>query len=209
MSDSVPMFPLGSVLLPGTAIPLHIFEPRYRAMIQDCLRADRRFGVTLIARGSEVGGGDLRTSVGVLAEIIRAAELDDGRWGLVAVGLSRIRVLRWLPDDPYPRAEIEQWDEDEELEPDPEDLQELLAVMRETSSMAAALEGAEAAELPELPTDPVALSHLLVACSPLGTVDRFDLLCASGVTERLRTLRERLDDQRVLLGAELAMRDQH
>ena len=103
----MPMFPLGSVLVPGLLLPLHVFEPRYRALVHDVLAADGRFGVTLIERGSEVGGGDERTAVGTAAQIVQAEESPDGRWGILAVGEERIRVLRWLDDDPYPRAVAE------------------------------------------------------------------------------------------------------
>src|SRR3984885_12142090 len=78
----LPMFPLGTVLFPHAVIPLHVFEPRYRALMRHCLDADRRFGVVLIERGSEVGGGDQRASVGTQGVITRAAELPDGRWVL-------------------------------------------------------------------------------------------------------------------------------
>lgn len=104
-----PMFPLGSVLLPSMVLPLHVFEERYRAMVRDCLAGEREFGVTLIERGSEVGGGDIRAMAGTVAEIVQAEEFDDGRWGVVAVGARRVRVTGWLPDDPYPRAEVEDW----------------------------------------------------------------------------------------------------
>ena len=61
----MPMFPLGSVLLPGVVLPLHVFEPRYQQLVRDCLETDEHeFGVVLIDRGSEVGGGDSRTDVG-------------------------------------------------------------------------------------------------------------------------------------------------
>src|SRR5687768_12766401 len=103
------MFPLGTVLLPTAVIPLHVFEPRYRALVHDCLAADREFGIVLIARGSEVGGGDDRTDVGVVARIVEAVELPDGRWAIGAVGVDRIRVRTWLADDPYPRADVEAW----------------------------------------------------------------------------------------------------
>jgi len=103
-----PMFPLGTVLVPGMVLPLHVFEPRYRQMVDDCMAADRTFGVVLIERGSEVGGGDVRTDIGTRAGIVRAEQQPDGRWGLIAVGLRRIRVDRWLPDAPYrgPRSAI-------------------------------------------------------------------------------------------------------
>ena len=101
------MFPLGTVLLPSALLPLHVFEPRYRALVRDCLAGDREFGVVLIERGSEVGGGDVRFDVGTRARIVEAAELDDGRWVLILVGDGPGPGATWLPDDPYPRAEVE------------------------------------------------------------------------------------------------------
>ncbi len=74
------MFPLGTVLLPGMPLSLHVFEPRYRQMVDDCRAGDGTFGVVLIERGSEVGGGDVRTDVGTLTRIVEARELPDGRW---------------------------------------------------------------------------------------------------------------------------------
>src|SRR3954467_2773228 len=103
----LPMFPLNTVLFPTVAIPLHVFEPRYRALTRHCLDPDRRFGIVLIERGSEVGGGVVRFDIGTCARIVEADELPDGRWVLVAVGAERLRVVRWLADEPYPRAEVQ------------------------------------------------------------------------------------------------------
>ena len=100
------MFPLGTVLFPHMLLPLHVFEPRYRAMMADALADGREFGVVLISRGHEVGGGDLRTDVGTVARILQTQDLDDERSFVIAVGTRRVRVERWLPDDPYPRAEV-------------------------------------------------------------------------------------------------------
>lgn len=104
----VPMFPLGSVLIPGSPLGLHVFEPRYRVMIERCLAGDSRFGVVLISRGSEVGGGDVRCDVGSMASIVRATPVGEGRWRVLAVGDRRLRVQEWLPDDPHPRAQVEE-----------------------------------------------------------------------------------------------------
>ena len=104
-----PMFPLGTALLPGEVLPLRIFEPRYRTMLDDCLAvADGppRFGVVLIARGSEVGGGDVRHDVGTFAAIDRVSRDPGGLSYVHCVGTRRFRVTEWLPDDPYPRAEV-------------------------------------------------------------------------------------------------------
>jgi Lon protease-like protein len=99
-----PMFPLGTVLFPHGVLPLRVFEPRYRAMVMHCLDRDARFGVVLIERGSEVGGGDTRFRVGTVAQIVQAARTPDGRFSLATVGTERIDIVEWLPDDPYPRA---------------------------------------------------------------------------------------------------------
>jgi Lon protease-like protein len=80
------MFPLGTVLFPGGVVPLHVFEPRYRALTGYCLERDERLGIVLIERGSEVGGGDVRFRVGTRGVIARAQALPDGRWLVVVVG---------------------------------------------------------------------------------------------------------------------------
>jgi len=101
------MFPLGTVLLPGIAMSLHVFEPRYQALTRSCLDGDGHLGIVLIERGNEVGGGDVRFAVGTRARIAEAVALDDGHWLLVLVGVDRIRVDRWLPELPFPRAVVE------------------------------------------------------------------------------------------------------
>src|SRR3954467_3772112 len=107
MPKAMPMFPLGTVLFPHATLPLHLFEDRYRALAETCLQGDGRFGVVLIERGKEVGGGDSRFSVGTVARIVEAARTPDGRYLLATVGGERLRVRRWLDDAPYPRAEID------------------------------------------------------------------------------------------------------
>src|SRR5262245_59016792 len=105
------MFPLGTVLFPSVFLPLHVFEPRYRELTRRCLEGTREFGVVLIERGSEVGGDDVRTDIGTVARIVEAREFEDGRWMLATVGSHRVRVIEWLPDDPFPRAEVELWED--------------------------------------------------------------------------------------------------
>ena len=105
-----PMFPLEVAMLPGEELPLRIFEPRYTAMVSDCLATDDpAFGVVLIAAGREVGGGDARSDVGAMAHIAECADFGDGRYRLRCVMGERIRVVEWQPDDPYPRAAVEHW----------------------------------------------------------------------------------------------------
>ena len=107
MAKPLPMFPLGTVLFPHAVLPLHIFEERYRALVETCLRGDGRFGVVLIERGYEVGGGDSRFDVGTVARIVEAARTPDGRYLLATIGTERLRIKKWLDDDPFPRAEVD------------------------------------------------------------------------------------------------------
>jgi uncharacterized protein len=200
----LPMFPLGTVLVPSAGLPLHVFEPRYRRLVQDCLAGVPEFGVVLIARGSEVGGGDARTEVGTVARIVESAELPDGRWALVAVGVRRIRVARWLPDDPYPRAEVEDW-------PDPPPgpdhaglLDQAVTALRRALALAVEV-GEEAAPATlELSDDPVLAGYQAVAVAPLGPLDRHQLLLADSPEARMTRLHDLLQDAIEVLQLRLA-----
>src|SRR3954463_5849136 len=100
------MFPLGSVLLPHMPLPLRVFEPRYLAMLRDILADEpSEFGVALIERGQEVGGGDVRVDIATVAQVGSLDTSGDSIL-LIAQGVRRIRVERWLDDAPYPRAVV-------------------------------------------------------------------------------------------------------
>ena len=104
----LPMFPLGRPCLPGEVLALKVFEARYLTMFEHLRRATTaEFGIVMIERGNEVGGGDIRRLVGTAVSIERVTEVTEGLLAVVAVGQRRIRVLEWLPDDPYPRAAIQ------------------------------------------------------------------------------------------------------
>jgi Lon protease-like protein len=208
-----PMFPLGSVLVPGMVLPLHVFEPRYRALVRDCVAGDGEFGVVLIERGSEVGGGDVRSRVGTMARIVQADELPDGRFAVGAVGVRRIRVDTWLDDDPYPRAEVSDWREpDADSAPggddDGEDASALVAVseglLRRTAALAAELgEPAPPVDL-QLADDPLVAGYQATALAPLGPMDRQALLAAPSVRARLERLCSLLTEAVDVLDARLS-----
>ncbi|HEX7096373.1 MAG TPA: LON peptidase substrate-binding domain-containing protein [Acidimicrobiales bacterium] len=200
-----PMFPLGTVLFPSQLLPLHVFEPRYRQLTVDCLRDDRGFGVVLIERGSEVGGGDVRTNVGTLARIVQAQPFPDGRWALMTVGTTRVRVVEWLPDDPYPRAEIDELPDDAASPNAAEALQRVVPLLRAVLARKAELGEPAAAATTELSDDVVLASYQASAVAPVGPVDHQRLLCAPGPDARLALLRELLEDERAFLDARLAI----
>jgi Lon protease-like protein len=182
------MFPLGSVLFPHGILPLHVFEPRYRVMTERCLEGDATFGVVLIERGSEVGGGDVRFDVGTLARIVQAGRFDDGRYALVAVGVQRLRVRSWLPDDPYPLAEVEPLDDD--LVGDVSaHLDEVARLLERVRALHAEL-GAPlpSASIDLAVDDPARASFEAASLAPIGPLDAQALLEIDEAGDRLARL---------------------
>jgi len=199
------MFPLGSVLLPGAVLPLHVFEPRYRQLVQDCLADDdHEFGVVLIDRGSEVGGGDSRSMVGTVAKMIQVAEFADGRYALMTIGTRRIRVRAWVPDDPYPLADVDDWPDDES-DIDGDQIAETFARVRRVNALASELGDDSADVMAEISNDLLVASYHLCALAPIGPADQQRLLEAAGPDQRMRILSTALDDAE----ARLRFRLQH
>jgi Lon protease-like protein len=201
----LPMFPLGTVLFPYGLLPLHVFEPRYRMMMRECLRGDQEFGVVLIERGSEVGGGDVRFDVGTRARIVRATELDDGRYALTAVGVRRIRVVEWLDDDPYPRAMVVDVDEPalgEHAFDEARTASERVGVLlQQLFTLWSEFEPRVADVRVELATDPVQATFEAAATAPFGPLDAQRVLEAEGTTARLVVLEQLLRDEIEVLEA--------
>lgn len=187
------MFPLGVVLFPGAVLPLQVFEPRYRRLVADLPDHDDRFGVVLIRRGHEVGGGEERYDVGTVAEVVDREEIRAGLFLLTAVGRERIKVTHWLDDDPYPRAVVEQ------LPPagSASDLAEAVAVAANARKqlIGTLIEmGAGGQDLAvDLPDDPASAGWMLCNVSPLGPYDRQHLLEIDDPVGRLRTLTDALN----------------
>lgn len=202
------MFPLGGVLVPTMVLPLHVFEDRYRTLVRVCLEGDGEFGVVLIERGSEVGGGDVRADVGTVARIMEAGELPDGRWMLGTVGVRRARVLRWLADDPYPQAETEDWP-DPPLDPSDADADRArdgcVGHLRRALALQAELGEAGPQSTVDVAGDPLVASYQVAALAPIGPMDRQSLLCAPSVPRRLAETERLLVDATEVFRARLEL----
>ena len=195
----LPIFPLESVLLPDEQLPLRIFEPRYVALVNDCLRAENlRFGVVLISRGREVGGGDARYDVGVLARIAECVDIGSGRYALRCEMGERFRVGDWLPDNPYPRAAVRLWPD----EPGPAVTeQQLRAIDDRVLALFERVAVASDAPPPgrdevlgrQRPRDTGKRLFALASLLPLGPADRYAVLSAPSAAARLAALTEALD----------------
>ena len=184
------MFPLSSVLFPYMPLRLRVFEERYLIMLAELLRGeDARFGVVLIERGREVGGGEKRFSVGTIAEITQLGA-QEGFVGLVARGSRRFEVAEWLDDAPHPRAEVSEmaeleWDNGlSHLRDETEQL------VRRTLAVASEFgENVWPSDI-ELSASPVAAAWQLAAISPLNALDQLALLGSTSFAELLAGVRE-------------------
>jgi Lon protease-like protein len=187
----LPLFPLGTVLFPGLVLPLHVFEERYRDLVRDLLELpeeERQFGVIAIREGREVGvdGTKALYEVGCTARVRELERYEDGRYDLVTVGsqLFRLRELRtdrsyftgdvdWIPDELGDEAEARVLD----------------ASVREVFLgylQALGTASGQQIEAPDLPADPLVLSHLVAATTLLDLADRQDLLDQPDGRTRLR-----------------------
>lgn len=180
----LPLFPLNVVLFPHMALPLHIFEPRYRQMIGDCLEAGHSFGVVAIREGSETGPAT-PYDVGTLAKIVRIDRLDDGRMNLLVMGASRFRIVSTADDRPYLRGEIR-------IIPEAGDDLDATARLTETTALAFREYSNQLHELvgqqtddAEPPMEPELLSYLIAAALNLQLPEKQALLAEPRTDARL------------------------
>jgi Lon protease-like protein len=194
----VPLFPLDTVLFPGMALPLHVFEPRYREMIAACLEDHAPFGVVL-ARPESLFGLEIPHSVGTLARIEDYERLPDGRYNLLARGMRRFRILRESRDRAYMRGLIcPLCDRDDS----PDVLDALASEAREAFvrylNAVLTLVGSEECEI-AIPRDPAELSHAIGMCLTSEECDKQKLLEMASASERLQAEIALLRDETQIL----------
>ena len=196
--SEIPMFPLGSVLFPYTPLPLRVFEPRYLTMIGQLLdEDDPQFGVVLIERGHEVGGGDRRSGIGTMARLVSVAA-DAQVLHTLAVGTARFTVDQWLDEAPYPRAEVTPLPEltwNDALTPLRTEAE---AIVRRVLARTDSPWDADT----ELSEEPLAAAWQLAAIAPLGEYDQYTLLQSTTVGALLRQVIDLTLDAEALWTAE-------
>jgi uncharacterized protein len=183
---TMPMFPLASVLFPGMPMALRVFEDRYLLMMSRVLQQDiPEFGIVLIERGSEAGGGEQRFGIGTVAHITQM-ETDGRTLGLVVRGTRRIEVTQWLEDHPHPQADVRdipelQWSD--ALRPLREEAERVVRrTLAQASEFTEPLWPAEVS----ISDDPVESSWQLAGVAPIGSLDQVRLLRAATAEELLR-----------------------
>ena len=189
MPARLPIFPLNVVLFPGAPLPLHIFEPRYRRMLADCLAGDQRFGITTLG-----GDGEITTEgvVGCVALIRACHELPDGRSNIVVTGGRRFVLVQYLDEPlPYQVALVDEFDDEPTPSVSPEALTELRRRAEQYATAMAALNDASTAEI-EWPEDASGLSFHVSALLDLSVATRLRLLGLRSGADRIQLLLELL-----------------
>ncbi len=205
-----PMFPLEAVRLPGEELVLRIFEPRYGALVRECLSDAREFGVVLIAAGREVGGDDKRCDVGTMAYIVDCQDFGDGLYHLTCEMRERIRVTAWLEDDPYPRADVETWPDESGAAVTSDDI---VGVEDRLMDLFERIAASQQASLPprqdllgepEPGDDAGKRLYALAARIPMGQADRYSVLEAPSAAARLDAMREAVETVAAMVEFQLA-----
>ena len=185
MLPRLPIFPLSVVLFPGTTLPLHIFEPRYRRMLSDCLAGDRRFGITTVGNSGEAPEPG---TVGCVAEVRVNQELPDGRSNIVVLGGLRFVVHRLIPDAaPYLMATVETFDDDPDTHPDEDRAGHLRTVLLHYQELRRNLHDVEPEES-EVPADTVGLSFHAAAAADCDLSIKHRLLTERSTARRVESL---------------------
>ena len=203
MTETMPLFPLGTVLYPGLLLPLHIFEDRYRQLVRDLLDGSgpRRFGVIAIRKGRETGAQSVSAlyEIGCTATLRRVTEYEDGRFDLVTVGADRFRLSQLGDADPYLRGDVHLLTEDTGDEAAA--AQAVTAVHRGFRGYLAALadQGGSQISVPDLPDDPIALSYLVGASMIVDLPVKQSLLAEPDALRRLTAERALLSRETMML----------
>jgi Lon protease-like protein len=194
-----PLFPLHTVLFPGAQMPIRIFEPRYRALLDHVLAGDRRFGVAAIRQGMEVGGPAETYDIGCIATIEQLRKAENGGTDIAVLGIERFRILARLPDDPFPNARIEMLAEAAGAGA-AKALTGARAALHRYLSVVAQLQGTEVIA-PALPEDVAGASFTIAAALQLDLPDRQRLLECETAAERLERAAECARSEALLLEA--------
>ena len=175
--DEMPLFPLEVVLFPGGVLPLHIFEQRYRLMIQYCLDNDRLFGIVLIKRGREVGEHAEPYLVGTAVKIIEVDRLEDGRMNLITLGQHRFEIMEIRRELPYLVGQFRVLEGDDTETPEDAETRVVRAIQlyRAYESLLAELVPQWKA-VEEIPTTPDHLSYQIATRLQIPLTDKQQLI---------------------------------
>lgn len=188
----LPIFPLPLVLLPGAVQPLHIFEPRYRQLLADCLASDREFGV--VCRTPDIAEREIAAgTAGCIAHVESSQTLPDGRSNITVIGGDRFALVEFVDDPaPYHVARVATFDDVPESMDALDELADRLRDLFQRVGRSARAIQDDATPLPELPSSPAALSFAIAQYIDLELSDKQRVLASRSPLQRLRLLDEAL-----------------
>jgi Lon protease-like protein len=181
----LPLFPLSAVLFPDAAMPLRIFEDRYKLMVQRCLESDSEFGVVLIKSGFEVGGPAETYSVGTVARIFDVERRDDGTTRIAVAGRERFRIESITQQLPYLEGQVTLLEEDPGAALSQDELESVRSAASSQVRLVHGLNGGWLRE-PKLHDDPVALSYFIAVLLQVKGDENQAVLEESTTADRLR-----------------------
>ena len=183
---TLPLFPLNVVLFPGMALPLHIFEERYKAMIGDCIEREQPFGIVLISEGQEVGAPAEPVQIGTTARILRVDHLEEGRLNILTTGERRFETIEISQRLPHLEGQVRYLEEvpgEVSAEVVGEIGEEYASYLRNLT----ALTGGWTAQA-QVSQDPIPLSYSVATNLDLPTQMRQELLELPAAGDRLERL---------------------
>ncbi len=186
MSERLRLFPLNTVLFPGATLHLHVFEPRYRQLIAECLDQGQAFGVCLIREGSEAGDAEVDPhEIGTTAEIGEVMPLPFGRYYVSTTGKRRFRITGIFSREPYLLCDVEYLDEPAGEAAAVDALTDRVRVsFNEYQRLLVSYVGANAAV--DLPVDPIEASYVIGNALQVADLVKQRLLETADVEQRLR-----------------------
>lgn len=201
----LPMFPLGLTLMPGMALPLRLFEPRYLQMYSDIIDREREFGVVLIERGIESSDANTTYDVGCLAYIVGSGLHEDGTIAIIALGRHRLRIVEWQDSDPYPRAVVEDLADDPLSEEGMQFLESAANRLPGLLAVAAELDPELEADVPELSEDPIQAIYQLAQLAGLQSFDLQRVLEADPTDTRAELVDELMSETVEMIRLQLGL----
>jgi Lon protease-like protein len=189
--NELPLFPLNAVLFPSMPISLHIFEPRYKLMVERCLHGGQPFGVVLIRNGVEALGSLAEPyPVGCTAQITQVENLEDGDMNIVAIGIERFQISEVSHDRPYLIGKVEPFPLHRENPPALTQAgQRLRPWVEQYLSILTQASGNTDFDLARLPDDPVALAYLAAAVVQIPLDQKQELLATNWAATFLADIR--------------------
>lgn len=192
-------------MLPGSVLPLYLFEPRYRKLYGDIVKSDRLFGVVLIERGRDSGGEDIRFEYGCVAHMVGSATHENGSISIVTVGTKRLRVVQWEDPDPYPVATVEILEDGELPESALDVMDQARLDLLKLKALFSELGADVGLEPPELADDPGTALYQMAQLAGLQALDLQRVLEAENSLRRAEIVRSLIADQVELISLQLGM----